>query len=230
MANGSSSLVVAALAAVVAAAIGLRALGPQDRAAGAPFTYTPPEGFTPATEDNTKAILGSIVGGQRVWIYPGNMLDLYTPNITLTHSSKSGLVDDEELAKLARGMPQVFRDAGIIWTEVRHDTRLRPDGARVALILGECTKGALHYRAMQMAFPDDTGTSIVTASFPVDTAARWEPLMEATMATATGVAVRVRPPPNWLYVAWAAGGGLLALLAMGVVRRRHTPSAGAPRP
>ena len=228
MAYGSSSLIVAALAGILAAGIGPRVFGPQDRAAGAPFVYTPPQGFAPATEDNTKAILGSIAGGQKVWIYPGNLLELYTPNITLTHTTKGGLVDGEEIAKLARGMPEVFAQSGITWREVRHETRLRPDGARVALLEGECVKGALHYRAVQMAFPDDTGTSIVTASFPVETAARWEPLVEATMITASGVAVRVSPPENWLYAAWGGAGAILAFLTAGLVRRKPAVSAASP--
>jgi hypothetical protein len=226
MASGSSSLVIASLAAIVAAALGPRITGPHDRAAGAPFVYTPPEGFVPASEENTRAILGQIVGGQRAWVHPVSLLDLYTPNITLTHTNHGGLVADDEIAKLAGGMPDMFAQSGVTWKEVRHDARLRGDGTRVALILGDCTKGVLHYRSMQMAFPDDAGTSIVTASFPADAAARWEPLMEASMVTATGVALRVVPPENWMYVAWGLGGGILAFLAMGLTRRGPKAAAG----
>ncbi len=225
MATGAPSLVVVALVAIVSGAVGPRLAGPQDRSGGAAFAYMPPAGFAEGTEDNQKSILGSIVGGQRVWVYPGNVLQPYTPNITLTHSSRGGFVDDADIANLARGMPEVFASSGVTWTEVRHENHLRPDGARVALLEGDCLKGELHYRSVQMAFPDDTGTSIVTASFPTATAARWEPLIEASMNSATGVAFHASPPAAWVYLAWVLAGAIVAFLVLGLVR--HNPGAAS---
>lgn len=220
MAASSSPLIVAALAAIACAALGPRLVGPRGRPAGAPFAYTPPQGFVSATDGNHTPASAGIASGQKAWVYPGSILDAYTPNITETHTSKEGLADEAEIATLVRGMPNVFARSGITWNEVRHETRTRPDGTRTAVIIGDCTKSTLHYRAMQMVFPDDTGTSIVTASFPVEGASRWEPQLDATMASATGVALRVPPPANWLYVAWGLGGGILAFLAAGVASKR----------
>jgi hypothetical protein len=75
-------------------------------------------------------------------------------------------------------------------------------------------------RKLQLMFPDDDGTSIVTASYAIDQAARWEPLFEATIGKARGVATRVASPPLVTSAAWGLSSGILVWLAMGLVRRR----------
>ena len=209
--------------AVVLGFTGPRVFGPQDHAANAPFAYTPPEGFTPAKDQTLETVLGGSSGIQKVWVFeqPGA---LTTPNITVTHTEKSPRVEEADLADLARGMPAVFAQSGGNWTEVRHETRVRPDGSRVGLIDGENRHGEIKSRVMQLVFPEDKGTAIVTATFAADQAAQWEPKIDASIAASTGVATRVPPPSPWLYVGWGVGGGVLAylLLALGARRRAAT--------
>jgi hypothetical protein len=60
-------------------------------------------------------------------------------------------------------------------------------------------------------FPKNTGTAIVTALYPTDEASRWEPMFEATIARARGVATRVPPVAPWLYGAWGSAGSILGM-------------------
>jgi len=106
----------------------------------------------------------------------------------------------------------------------------------VGLIEGDCDRdldlGALglpvqkfRTRKLQLMFPDDDGTSIVTASYPVDQATRWEPLFEATIGKARGVATRAPAPAPWTYAAWAAAGAILGWFgsAIGLRKSKSEP-------
>jgi hypothetical protein len=203
-------LVVAAIAALA----GPRLTVPQDRDAKAPFVYTPPEGFVPAKDDVVRNVLGDAAGGPlNVWVYsvPGARS---TPNITITHTAKAARVEDADLRDLALGMPAVYQQTGSTWTEVRHETRARVDGSRVGIIEGDNVRGDARNRVLQLVFPTDDGTELLTASFPSEDAAKWGPQIDATIAATTGVATRVPPVPGWMYVAWGVAGGVLAYLAL----------------
>src|SRR5262249_40300327 len=143
-------------------------------------------------------------------------------------------IEEVDLAKLANEMAKAFEDT-CAWTHRRHELRTRPDGGRVGLIEGDCNremdlghlglpKQRLRSRKLQLMFQDDTGTSIVTYSYPTDQAARWEPLFEATIAKARGVAVRVPGPSTIVITGWAAAGAVLGWLATAIAFRSKRES------
>jgi hypothetical protein len=222
---------VALLVAVLVGALGPRLVAPADRAAGGPFEYAPPEGFVPAGDQNAKILSGSVVGAQRAWVRPPANLALvpkYTPNVSLVHTDKAAPVEDVQLAALAAGMPALFAQSGTTWTEVRHTVHARPDGARVGIIEGAATKGDMKYRVLQIAFPEDSGASIVTASYPTEEAEKYGAAFEQSIDGAKGVAFRAPPPPASSYFVWGAAAGVLTLLAMGLrVRSAAVRAAGA---
>jgi hypothetical protein len=213
MAPARAPLGFVVVVAVLAGALGPRATAPSDKRADAPFEYVPPDGFVLQPKGTTEAILGA-EGVEKVWIYPN--LAGFTPNVTISTSAKTGVTDMAELDALVRGMPSTFSSAGIAWSEVRHELRSRPDGARVAVITGDCERGTLKYRMMQLAFPRDTGTTIATASFPREAADRWERAFEDSVTAARGVAVRHPSPPLWHHLAWGGAAAVLAFLAAAI--------------
>ncbi len=222
--------ILVVVVSLVAAAVGPRVVGARGRAGGEPFTYEPPEGFVAGRDPKAEQ------EGARVWVYadktegtPFAERKASVTRIVLTHSSKEMSVEEVELAKLAEEMPKAFEGL-CTWKYRRHEMRVRADGARVGLVEGDCERDvdlralglpatALASRKLQLMFPDDTGTSIVTASYPTDEATRWVPLFEATIARARGVALRVPPPPPWQHFAWGAAGALLAWLGTALVSR-----------
>jgi hypothetical protein len=148
----------------------------------------------------------------------------------VTHSNKEMAVDEVELARVTTEMAKAFEDV-CQWEHRRHEMRVRPDGARVGLIDGDCDqeidlgafglpKTKVRSRKLQLIFPDDSGTSIVTISYPTEQAARWEPVFEATIAKARGVATRVPSPPPWMYLAFGVAGAILAWLATALFARK----------
>jgi hypothetical protein len=234
--------------AVLVGLIGPRLFGPRDHAAGAPFVYAPPEGFVERSASSWSH--GSEIGpGTKVWIYAdpsepaapslGGLRRILEdgPNAVhavLHHSAKEMSVEEADLARLAQEMPRAFEDS-CTWVHRRHELRTLRSGARVGLIEGDCTRevdlGSLggpsqkiRARKLQLMFPDDEGTSIVTASYPIDQAPRWEPVFEATIAKARGVATRVPPPPVATSIAWGVAAGVLgwlaAALAASVARKK----------
>jgi hypothetical protein len=233
-------LILCALVAALAALVGPRLIGPQSHSAGTPFVYEPPEGFVPIREAKPEAEGAQVWGFETVDPPKSGAPFAATPTKTvvartvLTHSTKEMSVEERDLAKLAEEMPKAFE--GICtWVHRRHEMRVRSDGARVGLIEGDCQRdvdlGALglpsqqiKMRKLQLMFPDDGGTQIVTASFPIDQASRWEPLIEATIGKAKGVAVRVPAPPPWLYVAWGAAGAVLGFLLSTILFRTRDKS------
>jgi hypothetical protein len=196
--------------------------------------YLPPEGFVPAKDAKSE------VEGAQVWVHePVDKKSEGVPvadrktsatRIVLTHSNKEMSVEEADLAKLAAEMPKAFEGL-CTWVHRRHEMRVRADGARVGLIEGDCDRDVdlsafglpsspIKMRKLQLMFPDDSGTRIVTASYPTDQARRWEPLFEATIGTARGVATRTPAPTFWTRIAWAAAGGVLGWLAIAIVARK----------
>ena len=221
-------LLVCLAFALFGAVVGPRLVGPQSRAAGLPFIYEPPEHFVPVSAGD--------VEGARAWVLEpastGTPLAAMEKQVALVrvvhhHSGSEMSVEEADLAKLASEMAPAFENA-CTWVHRRHELRTRKDGARVGLIEGDCDRDVeistqvqkLRTRKLQLMFPEDGGTAIITASFPTDQAARWEPLFEATIHRATGVAVRAPSAPWWTHAAFAAAGALLAWLATAIVWRR----------
>ncbi len=236
---------ICALLAVLAAIIGPRLVGPTNRSAGAPFVYEPPEGFIPA-----KDAKAADADGAKVWVneaaenkkFDGSIADrkALSTRIILNHSNKEMSVEETDLAKLVSEMPKAFEGA-CTWVHRRHELRVRADGARVGLIEGDCNRevdlGALglppqpvKMRKLQLMFPDDEGTSIVTASYPTEQAAQWGPLLEASIGKATGVARRVPAPAWWTHAAWAGAGAILGWLATAIALRKESEPADAKKP
>jgi hypothetical protein len=212
--------------AAVAAFVGPQATSAHDRPAGGPFVFTPPDGFEPARDDLVKSALGTPPDGmQKVWVFvePGAAA---TPNITLTFTDQSPQLEDEDLRALAAGMPAVFSPMGSTWTEVRHEARRRADGARVGILDGALVRGASKKRVLQIVFPVDKGAALVTATVPADEIGKWEPKLDASIASATGVAVRAPRPGSWLYVAWGLAGGVLTYLTVALFSRKKPASGG----
>ncbi len=208
---------VLALAATFAL-VGPLITRPRDGAAVAPFVYTPPEGFEPASPEVVKAAFGGADGTQKVWVHtqPGAAM---TPNVTLTFTDKTAQIEDEDLRALAAGMPAVFEPLGGTYTEVHHEVRRRADGARVGVLDGALTSGGSRKRVLQVVFPLDKGAALVTVTVPEAELAQWQPKLDASIAEATGVAVRAPKAPAWLYAAWGAAGAVLAYLGLALFAR-----------
>lgn len=223
MASGGKGIIVVLVGAAFAGLVGPKVLGAHDRAAGKPFEYVPPPHFKdaegPGSED-AKAMF------RKAWTYHGPKVATLDriPTINLTHSPRSGTVEPDDMRRIADGMPEMYRTSDVTWTFVRVATRTRPDGARVGLVEGELSvkeqAGVRKWRSMQVAFPDDEGTSIVTASYGLTGAKEWADEVEATIDQAQGVALRAPPPPTWLSAAWAGGGAVVAAVLVFLFGRR----------
>src|SRR5690349_17386953 len=117
-----------AVTAVAFAVLGPRLTAPHDRAAGEPFVYEAPEGFTSSGDPTSD--------GEREWVHaltPGRAM---AARVTVKQVRKSGNVESADLAKIAEGMPAVLASSGVTWTTLRQETRTRADGTRVGLIEG----------------------------------------------------------------------------------------------
>lgn len=224
---------VLAATTLVFAVAGTRLSAPHDRKAGEPFAYEPPEGFTLVKDDPAKAVVSETPPGERQWTHPAQSALGIAPRVHVSESTKSGTVEAADLARIADGMPSVLEPNGVTWTDVRHETRIRADGARVGLIEGECTKKVeepllggpstkVRYRRLLFVFPTDEGAAVTTAVYGKDEIATWQPAFEATIAKARGVAVRVPPPPGWMYFAWGAAGLVIGWLALSLLARRES--------
>jgi hypothetical protein len=62
---------------------------------------------------------------------------------------------------------------------------------------------------------------ITTALYGNTEVARWQPVLEATIAKAHGVALRVPPPPNWMYFAWGGAGLVIGWLISSLALRKR---------
>ncbi len=232
-----SRLLPTALVGLLLAVVGPRVTAPHDKAAGEPFVYEPPPGFEEQKGGYTSE--GEPTG--RKWRLADTTGHAFIPRFILTHSPNTMTVEESDLARIAAGMPDEFRSSGLQWTERRHETRVRPDGARVGLIEADCSRKVdtspmltgktvsteVNFRKLQIVFPDDQGTSIVTADFASEEASTWEPVFEASIGKAKGVATRVPGPPAWMYAGWAAAGLVLGWLASSLVFKRGGEKTGA---
>ncbi len=220
---------VTVVSAVAFAVLGPRLTAPHDRLAGAPFVYEPPDGFTPVGELDKD--------GEREWLHavtPGHAMPA---RVTVKRLRKGGNVEPVDLAKIAEGMPGVLASSGVTWKDVRQETRTRADGTRVGLIEGECTKKTedvpvmgelvLTYRRLMLVFPTDDGTALMTALYGKDEIAVWQPVFEASIGKSQGVALRVPPPPGWMYFAWGAAGLVIGWLGGGLMARNAGAKAKA---
>lgn len=228
---------------VVVSALGLAALGPRltaphDRAAGEPFVYEPPDGFTLDKGDVAKAI-NDDSARDREWVHAATPGHVVAPRIHLTPSTKAGTVESADLTRISEGMAAMLEPTGVTWSEVRHETRTRADGARVGLIEGECTKATeqfgagavkIKYRRLLFVFPTDEGSAVTTAVYGNDEVATWQPAFEASIGKARGVALRVSDPPGWMYFAWGGAGLVLGWLVSSLLAKRGAADAKGEAP
>lgn len=206
------ALVVAGISAVV----GPRLAVPQSRDAGTPFVYEPPPGFVSAQK--------GLEGDEKTWIVPQMVPTGMIPRITTAHLPLKSTVEPADLAKTVGGLPQTFSESGVAWTLVRSETRTRKDGAKVGLVEGDCMPNkagaaGAHFRALQLLFPDDQGTTVVKAYVSDTDASRYVPMIEATIDTAKGVATRLPKAPAWMYGAFGAAGAFLGWILGPLVDR-----------
>ena len=208
--------------------VGPMLTSPRGHAAGTTFVYEPPDGF------KTGDSLGFVPDpNAKVWAFddpaaPATRGGAPPPTVVLTHTEKQMSVEERDLAHIVEQMPSVFETCH--WVHRRHELRVRADGARVGIIEGDCDHEVdlsnmglppktIKQRKLQLTFPDDSGTSIVTASYPSEQGPRWEPVFEATIAKAKGVATRVPAPPDWMYAAWALAGLVIGWLASALLAK-----------
>ncbi len=232
--RGLVILVVACLFAAVGPRIGR----PHDRAAGEPFVFVPPDGFT-LDKGDPPASINDDSARDREWVHAATFGHTIAPRIHLSPSNKGGTVEAADLARIADGMPGMLEPTGVTWSEVRRETRTRADGARVGLIEGECSKmteqlgaGAVKvkYRRLLFVFPTDEGSAVTTAVYGTDEVGTWQPAFEDTIGKARGVALRVPPAPGWMYFAWGAAGAVLAWLAASLKAKRDLRLSMTPPP
>lgn len=205
------TLIFAALVAVLAG----RAASSPEVPAGAPFTYVPPSTFAPIDMPNADP------GVDKVWIEPTAVSKL-DARITLHHAAHAASLEEPALAAIAQGMPAMYASSHGQWSEVRHVVHSRPDGAKVGLIVGDLTTAEnVHMQTMQLLFPDDTGSSIVTASFDKVSAERLVPEIEKSMDDAKGVKKLGKEAPGSVYLTYGLGALLVAFAAQIVFGRRR---------
>lgn len=209
-------LILAFCAAVTA--IGVQVSTISDVPANKPFSYVPPQTFHPIS---MPANLNADDSVERLWVEPTTVSKL-DPRITLSHTEQRPPIDDGALETMASGMPALYEKSHGTWTEDRHVVHVRPDGARVGLIVGDLvTVDAAHVKTVQMIFPDDAGTSIVTASFDFVSAERLVPEFEKSLDVADGVKKLGKKPKNTVYYAYFFGALIFALGAQAIFRARR---------
>lgn len=227
MSSRASRLLLALVLFALFALVGPRLALPEGRKAGAPFEYVPPVGFALDTNDGGKTLSGSVEGLRKTFRYMGPGSSSFKPVVAWNLVPDRGTVEPEDMARVARGMPALFAPQGEEWTLVRTFTRERPDHARVGGIVGAVTrKDNVAYQIMQLAFPVDEGTALVTAKYPVTEAGAWGPVFEGTIDNAKGVALRPQEPEAGTRIMFGAPGALLGLaLAWLLGARKMAPSA-----
>ncbi len=204
---------------IAVAVAGPSLTNPRERAANAPFSYSPPEGFVPSEQASPASPTPAQNPG-KMWTRP-RVLG-FAPRLTLTHTEKRGSIDDAQLREVARGMPGVYRESQVTWNEVRHEVHARSDNTLVGVVWGEGKRDVDNQplRTAQMLFPDDTGTSLLTVSYGADGDASLEQQLLMSADQATGVALRGPGPPSWLYGAWGAGGLVFAIVLSSLMARK----------
>jgi hypothetical protein len=234
---------VVAITTIVFALVGPKISAPSDRAANEPFVYEPPEGFLPPDAKDASIAAKDLIDAksdEREWVHALTPGHIVAPRLHLKSSNAKSTVEPADLAKIAEGMPAMLKESGVTWTDVRQETRTRPDKARVGIIEGECTKAVenvgvgdfgpvgkstaqpvrIIYRRLLFVFPTDEGSAFTTAVYGKDEISKFQPALEATIAKARGVALRVPPPPGWMYFAWGGTGLVIGWIAGAMVEKR----------
>jgi hypothetical protein len=184
-----------------------------DVPAGKPFSYVPPSTFKPIA---MPASMNADKSVEALWIEP-TVVSKLEPRITLSHAPEQAEISDGALGIIASGIPALYEKSHGQWTEERHVVHLRPDGARVGLIVGDLlTADQAHVKTMQMIFPDDTGTSIATASFDQVSAPRLVPDLEKSLDAADGVKKLGKKPENSVYLTYFFGSLIFAIAAQAI--------------
>lgn len=225
---------VALVIGITIALVGPRLFGDQSKPASEPFAYVPPDGFV------AKSAVGSAKAadtpGAKAWELPASDPGkLPTALIVVHHTAVNMQVDEPSLGKMSQEMAPVFEDC--TWEHSRHEMHMRSDGARVGLIEGDCwaeidltavggEKKRVETKKLQLIFPENEGSSIATISFPKEQAAKLEPVFEATMDRAKGVATRVPMPPIWEYGAFGVAGLVLGRLFAALVLKKKDDDPG----
>lgn len=221
----------------------------RERAAKAAFEYVPPPGFSPATgEARRKLTQGSTQPTpgadsflpvpeadqhpeRRAWVgTPKTSLDP-APRIVQVHNDSRGALDEAALSRIASEMAEHQRSQGLTYTVTQKRIVERADGARVGLIAWNVESdpsspqpAARPRHAIQLSFPDNDGIAIVTAQFTASDDAVIAPLVEASVGTALGVAVRPPPFPLWLRLLAALGGAGIGYLLSRLGRSKTQPT------
>jgi hypothetical protein len=206
-----SRWVVALALAAAFAWVGPMLTGPRDKPAGEPFVYQPPPGFLKVGEAEKKRIAAQAI---EVWAHAMDV------TVVQTHTPTKSALSGREIAGLSEGMRVVFAGTCTSWQHVGHESRPLPSGARVGIVEGDCTKPEQPFRTLQLAFPVDDGTAIVTALFPSKDEKRWMPLFDKSIVTAKGLAVRGTSAPGWMHVVWGAGVFFVVMIGSALVRKR----------
>jgi hypothetical protein len=236
-------IAVVLVGGALAAAFGPRFTQATSRSAGEPFSYTPPPEFNPADPEQLAAIQASAPQIRGAWVVASSAPGLAKPSVSLLHAPRMEGVEMSELDAIADGMPALLAASGATWRTERISRESRGDGTSVGWIEGACSKGELGYHSLELVFPDDDGTSFVTATLPDPIAGStagssteakletWDAEFLATVHAATGVALRIGAPPWWMRAGWGGGVALLLLLASNIVdRRKSRVPAGASIP
>ena len=225
----------------LAAAYGPRFTRTTSRPAGVAFGYTPPPDFNSADPAKLAEIQAAAPAIRGAWVVANVTAGLAKPSVSLLHAPRMAGVEMTELEAIAEGMPALLAASGETWRTERVSRETRSDGTSVGWIEGACSKGDQGYHTIELVFPDDDGTSFVTATLPDPSAGStagssteakletWDAEFLETVQAATGVARRAGAPPWWVRVAWAGGVALLVLLASGIVDRRKSrvPAGGS---
>ena len=232
MSTRASRWLLATVLFLLFAIAGPRLSLPPDRKAGAPFEYVPPVGFAVDADDGGKTLSGGVPGLRKTFRYIGPGSASFKPVVGWNLVPDRGSVEPDDMNRVARGMPGLFAPQGEEWTLVRTSTHVRPDQGRVGVIVGSVTrKDNVSYQTMQLAFPVDDGTALVTAKYPLTEAGAWTPVFEGTIDNAKGVAQRAQEPSLGTRLGFGAPGALLGVALAVLMRSRKPglPKSGLPK-
>lgn len=194
-----------------------------DRPAKEAFVYEAPPGFEEATGETRRRLTQGLSQpvpnddsrfspppemiahpDRRAWIGHGGSAST-PPRIVMVHADRTTRLDEDSIARIAADMVEHQRGQGMVYTTEEMRVLTRDDGARVGLVTWHVESApespqpaTLPRRTVQLTFPDNTGVSIVTAQFMQSDAPAVQPLVEASVASARGVAFRAEPWPLWM--------------------------------
>lgn len=236
------AIFVGVLLGAVAVPFALR----RDRAAKSAFEYVAPEGFAeasgearrkltqgatqPVPNDDSRILPPPEVlqhPDRKAWFAP-ELNKNAPPRIVLVHADRTSRLDDATLARVASEMIEHQRGQGMSFSTSKYEVIERGDGARVGFVAWDVESApessqpaTASRRTVQLTFPDDTGMSIVTATYARDDEAVVAPKLRASVDTARGVAVQAAPFALWIRLVLAVLGGALGYW---IARRRAVPA------